>query len=46
MTRTEERRDVTGFWWGNQKEIFTLEDLSIDWKIILKLFFKRWNEEI
>jgi hypothetical protein len=33
----------TGFWWGNLRERDFLEDLSIDGKIILKWFFKRWD---
>jgi len=30
----------TGFWWGNLKERDHLEDLSIDWSIILKWVLK------
>jgi len=30
----------TGFWWGNLKERDHLEDLSVDWSIILKWVLK------
>jgi hypothetical protein len=33
-----------GFWWGNLRERDDLEDLGVDWKIILKLIFKKWDE--
>ena len=36
--RTEMR---TGFWWGNLKEGYYLEDLSVDWRIILKWILQK-----
>ena len=35
----------TGFWWGNLRERGHLEDLGVDGMIILKLIFKKWDEE-
>jgi hypothetical protein len=29
-------REVMGFWWGNLSERVQVEDLDLDWKIILK----------
>jgi hypothetical protein len=40
-----ERRVRTGVWWGNLKKRDHLEDLSIDWRIILKCNYKNWEEE-
>ena len=34
----------TGFWWGDLREGDNLEDLSVDWRMILKRIFKMWNE--
>jgi hypothetical protein len=31
----------TGFWWGNRRERNHLEDLGVEGKIILKLFFSK-----
>jgi len=36
MARTRSREMHIAFWWGNMKEGDTLEDLSVDEKIILK----------
>jgi hypothetical protein len=33
-----------GFWWGNLSEADHLEDPGIDWRIILKWMFKKWDE--
>jgi len=42
MQHIWERGEVlTGFWWANLKERDNLEDLSIDGRIILKLFFRK-----
>jgi hypothetical protein len=34
-----------GFWWGDLMERDHLEDLGIDWKIILKWIFNKWDGE-
>jgi hypothetical protein len=34
-----------GFWWGDLRERDHLEDLGIDWGIILKRIFKKWDVE-
>jgi hypothetical protein len=40
------RRDVqTGFWWGILRERDQLEDPGVDWSIILKWIFKKWDGE-
>jgi hypothetical protein len=33
----------TGFWWRKLRERDNFEDLILDWKIILKGIFKKWN---
>jgi len=33
----------TRFWWGDLRERDCLEDIGIDWRIILKWIFKKWN---
>jgi hypothetical protein len=33
----------TGFWWGNIREKYNLGHLSVDRRIILKWFFKKWD---
>jgi len=33
----------TGFWWGDLRERDHLEDLRVDWEIILQLIFKKWD---
>jgi hypothetical protein len=35
----------TGFWWGKLRERGHLEDLGIHGMTILKLIFKKWDEE-
>jgi hypothetical protein len=35
----------TGFWWGNLREGDNLEDLGVDWWIILKRICKKWDRE-
>jgi len=33
----------TGFWWGNLRERDHLEDPFVDWRIILRWIFKKWD---
>jgi hypothetical protein len=33
----------TECWWGNLRERDHLENLRVDWGIILKLIFKKWD---
>ena len=33
----------TGFWWGNLRERDHLEEVSLDWRVILKRIFKKWG---
>jgi hypothetical protein len=34
-----------GFWWGELRERYHLEDLGVDGRIILKWIFKKWHGE-
>ena len=34
---------LTGFWWGNLREGDLLEDPRIDWRIILRWIFGKWE---
>jgi hypothetical protein len=33
----------TGFWWGNLRERYHLEELGVDGMILLKWLFKKWD---
>jgi hypothetical protein len=33
----------TGFWWGDLREGYHLEDPGIDGRIIFKWIFKKWD---
>jgi hypothetical protein len=33
----------TGIWWGEPREGDSLEEPGVDWKIILKWIFKKWD---
>jgi hypothetical protein len=35
----------TGFWWGDLRQIYHLEDLGIDGRIILKWIFEKLDGE-
>jgi len=34
-----------GFWWGDLREGDHLENLGLDWSLILKLILKKWGGE-
>jgi hypothetical protein len=36
----------TRFWWGNLMERDNLEDLGINWRIILKWTLKKWDFDL
>jgi hypothetical protein len=38
------REEHTGFWWAHLREGVHLGDPGIDGRIILKWFFKKWDE--
>jgi hypothetical protein len=33
----------TGFWWGNVREIGHLGDPGVNWRIILRWIFSKWD---
>jgi hypothetical protein len=39
----EERLIRTEFWWGNLKEKGQLGNQGVDWRIILRLSFRKWD---
>ena len=45
VAHMKERRGEmhAGFWWGNLKEGYNLEDTSICGRIILNWIFKKWE---
>jgi hypothetical protein len=34
-----------GFWWGNLRERDQLGDPDVDWRIILRWIFRKWDTE-
>jgi hypothetical protein len=34
----------TGFWWGNLRANDHLEDPGVNWKMILRWIFRKWNK--
>ena len=36
----------TGFWYGNLREGDHLEEADVDWRVILKRIFKKWDMSI
>jgi hypothetical protein len=40
-----DREVHTGFWWGDLREKYNLEDLGLDWRMILKWVFKECDGE-
>jgi hypothetical protein len=43
VTRIGRGEVYTGFWWRNVKEGITWKKPGVDWRIILKLVFKKWD---
>jgi hypothetical protein len=42
-----EREEMhVGFWWGNLKERDNLVDPDVDWRIILRWIFRKWDVEV
>jgi hypothetical protein len=37
------RRIVHTVWWGDVRERNYLDDIAVDWRIILKWIFKKWD---
>jgi len=35
----------TRFWWGHLREEDNLEELGVDWRVILKLICKKWDRD-
>jgi hypothetical protein len=33
----------TGFWWGNLRARDHLGDAGVDWRIILRMIFRKWD---
>jgi len=47
VARMGERGEAcTGFWWGNLRERDHLGDPGVDWKIILRWIFRKWDVRI
>jgi hypothetical protein len=42
----DRRKLHPGFWWGNIREIYHLEDPGVDRRIIIKRIFKKWNGDM
>jgi hypothetical protein len=42
----DSRGKKTGFQWGDSREGDHLEDLGVDWRIILKLIIKKWYGKV
>jgi len=43
VARMERGKVYTGFWWGNLMERDHLGDPGVDWRIILKWIFSKWD---
>jgi hypothetical protein len=42
MWQVQEKEELlVGIWWGNLRERDHLENLGVDWRIILKLIFEK-----
>jgi hypothetical protein len=37
------REACVGFWWGNLRERDQWGDQGVDWRIILKQIFRKWD---
>ena len=42
-TYAGEERRTQGFWWGNLKERYHLEDPGGDGRLILRWIFRKWD---
>jgi hypothetical protein len=31
-------------WWGNVRERDNLKDPSMDWRVVIRWIFRKWNE--
>jgi hypothetical protein len=38
-----DRRGYTELWWGSLRERDHLEDAGVDWRIILRWIFRKWD---
>ena len=38
-----DRRGFTGFWWGSLRKRDQWEDPGVDWRIILRWIFRKWD---
>ena len=43
LARVGREEAHTGFWWGNLREIYHLEDTDVVGKIILRWIFRKWD---
>jgi len=46
VARVGEGRGAAELWWGDLRERDEFECLCVDWRITLKLIFKKWNSGV